>query len=341
MTPSEWIIWGGLVLGLLYGIAAQASGFCLNSAVLNQVCRQQSDKLKSFMLAVVVAMLGTQAIAVAGLVDLSGSIYATPQFSWLLVPLGGLLFGYGMILARGCGARSLVLLGQGNLRSLVVLLCLGISAFATLTGVLGPLRASINETTLVQLEQASFSSSIARWGFVALFSVSLLAFVFKDRKFLSQHADLWGGITIGLLVVAGWLVTGWLGFDEFEPTQLASLTFVAPVGSAIQYSMIATGTTVNFGIMVVIGVLAGSFLSANLRGQFRVVGFDDTYRMPRYLAGGVCMGVGGALAMGCSVGQGLTGFSTLSYVSMIAFASILLGARLALSGSNFPATKPV
>ena len=131
-------------------------------------------------------------------------------------------------------------------------------------------------------------------------------------------------------MVAGWLATGWLGYDDFEPTPLTSLTFVGPVGATIQYSMIATGMELNFGIVVVLGVIIGSFIIAHLSGQFRLIGFEEHTPMPRYIVGGILMGVGGALAMGCSVGQGLTGLSTLSYVSMIAFAGILLGAWLAL-----------
>lgn len=330
MTPTEWIIWGGLGIGLLYGVVAQISGFCLNSAIRNQIKHHQGDKLRSFLLAMAVALAGTQVIAETGLVDISGSIYATSRVSWVLTILGGLLFGYGMILARGCGARTLVLLGQGNLRSLVVLLCLGISAYATLSGLLGPLRNWANEQTVVGLDSYTFESATFRWGFVVLFCLAVLFYILKNKEFLKQFNDLFSGLAIGLLIVSGWLVTGWLGLDEFEPTPPVSLTFIAPIGATIQYIMIATGTSLNFGIVVVLGVLAGSFLSAVLTRQFQITGFDETLTMPRYIIGGVMMGIGGALAMGCSVGQGLTGFSTLSFVSLAAVVSIVIGARLAL-----------
>ena len=330
MTPTEWIVLGGLGTGLLYGMVAQISGFCLNSAIRNQVRHQQGDKLRSFLLAMVVALVGTQVITHAGLVDTSESIYASSRVSWVLTIFGGLLFGYGMILARGCGARTLVLLGQGNLRSLVVLLCLGISAYATLSGVLGPLRNWVNEQTVVNLDNYTFESTTLRWSFVILFCLVFLFYILKDKGFLKQSKDLFSGVAVGLLIVVGWLVTGWLGLDEFEPTPPASLTFVAPIGATIQYIMIATGASLNFGIVVVLGVIAGSFLSAVLTRQFQITGFDETLRMPRYIAGGVLMGIGGALAMGCSIGQGLTGFSTLSFMSLAALISIVFGARLAL-----------
>ncbi len=330
MSINEWVLSAALAIGLVYGGVAQVSGFCLNSALRQQVMQGNGHKLRSFMLAVVVAMVGTQVASGLGLIDLSDSIYLTTGLSWLLIPLGGMMFGYGMIMARGCGARTLVLLGQGNLRSLVVLLCIGISAFMALTGVISPLRADVAQATSATLGSASIVGEYLRWGFVIAFCGSLLLFVFSDKQFLKQRKDIFGGLIIGSLVVAGWLATGWLGFDDFEPTPLTSLTFVGPVGSTIQYSMIATGMDLNFGIVVVLGVIIGSFIAAHLGGQFRLIGFEEHTPMPRYIIGGILMGVGGALAMGCSVGQGLTGLSTLSYVSMIAFAGILLGAWLAL-----------
>ena len=147
MSPGDWIIWGGLGIGLAYGATAQVSGFCLNSALRNQVRDRQGDKLRAFILACVIALIGTHWVAHMGLVNINESIYATKRVSWPLIVSGGLLFGFGMILSRGCGARSLVLLGQGNLRSLVVLLCLGISAYATLTGILGPWRTWVATAT--------------------------------------------------------------------------------------------------------------------------------------------------------------------------------------------------
>lgn len=330
MSPGDWIIWGGLGIGLAYGATAQVSGFCLNSALRNQVRDRQGDKLRAFILACVIALIGTHWVAHMGLVNINESIYATKRVSWPLIVSGGLLFGFGMILSRGCGARSLVLLGQGNLRSLVVLLCLGISAYATLTGILGPWRTWVATATTSTLGHYTLTSSSARFMLCGAFALAGLWFVFRDRSFLLRLRDSLSGIIIGLLIIGGWLVTGWLGQDEFEPTIPSSLTFVAPIGASIQYLMIATGASLSFGVMLVAGVLAGSLASALLTRQFKVTGFDETYRMPRYIAGGLCMGVGGALALGCSVGQGLTGMSTLSFVSMVAFASIIGGALLAL-----------
>jgi uncharacterized protein len=343
MSTSEIVLWSALVIGLIYGVMGQVSGFCLNSALRHQFTLGDGTKLRAFSLALLVAVLGTQFAHAWGLIDLSQSIYRATTTSWLLIFIGGVLFGFGMLRARGCGARALILLGQGNLRSLVVLLCLGISAYMTLTGVLGPWRDLLAQHTSVTLQASTFESDWMKWGFIVLFGLAIVYFLSRDHKFWGQRRDVLSGIVIGALVVAGWLVTGWIGFDEFEPTALSSLTFVAPIGATIQYSMIASGMSLNFGIAIVLGVVTGSYISARLNRQFKWEGFEKSTDMPRYLVGALCMGVGGALAMGCSIGQGITGMSTLSYTSMLALAGICAGGWLALrlEASPISTSEPV
>ena len=330
MNVQDIVIGSGLLIGLLFGATGQFSGFCLNRALKEYWQSGALHKAQSFVLALFVAMIGTQSLAQFGLIDLSKSIYHGPMFSWLLVPLGGVLFGYGMMLANGCGARTLVLFAQGNLRSLVVLLCLGVSAYATLTGVLGPLRLSLSQmTTMPGASIADLPLVMQAWLLGALL-LSLAIFSFWKLHLLRHKKDLFAGFVMGLLIVAGWFSTGWLAFDEFEPVNLVSLTFVAPIGETIQYAMIATGMKLSFGVSSVLGVLLGSFLLACLSKRLHLQGFSSPREMLRYIAGGVLMGVGGALALGCSIGQGLTGLSTLALSSVIAMAGILCGARLGL-----------
>lgn len=329
MSNVELVLWSGLLIGLAFGAVGQVSGFCLHRGLVQKFSHQPGHKLQSFALALLVAIVGTQWFAWQGVVDLSQSIYRMPAFSWLLVPLGGLLFGYGMALTNGCSARALVLLGQGNLRSAVVLLCLGVSAYATLTGVLAPLRVAVAEPT-------TWSPGV--WGgvfgpfyqFIAVFLVLVLAWLaFWKTGLLQQRKDLIGGFVVGVLVVVGWYVTGDLGADDFDPVPLESITFVAPVGETIQYAMIATGIKPGFGVLVVCGVVLGALAAALLSRRFEWQGFQSPSQMRRYMLGGIMMGVGGALAMGCSVGQGLTGMSTLSPASMMALLGILGGSFIA------------
>jgi len=330
MDTREILLWSGLVIGLLFGINGQWSGFCLNRALKEGWNSGARQKAQSFALALVVSMLGAQTLSAFEIVDLGTSIYRGNGASWLFSILGGLMFGYGMMLANGCGARAVVLLGQGNLRSFVVLLCLGISAYMTLTGLLAPLRLSLAQMTAWPAHGFFEFEVITRWIAISLLALALLAFVCSRGSIFKHKKDLASGLFVGLLITAGWWVTGWFGLDEFEPAPSASFTFIAPVGETIQYSMIATGMRLGFGVTVMVGVVLGSFVSAKLSKTFRLEGFASPNDMLRYMGGGTLMGVGGALAMGCSIGQGLTGFSTLTYASMLAFAAMLLGARLAL-----------
>ena len=342
MTPAVLSLWAGFAIGLVFGAAGQRTGFCLTRGLVGYLITGDGNKLRAFALALAVAILGTQAADAAGLIDLRQSIYLGPSFSWLLLPLGGLLFGYGMVAANGCGGRALVLMGQGNLRSFVVLVCLGIAAYMTLTGLLAPARTVLAGVTGAALASgpqsvphvimASAGSAAARFVPAILLAGALLWFAFGNAAFRASAKDIAGGLIIGALIPAGWLATGWLGADDFDPVPLVSLTFVAPIGDTIQYAMLATGTEVSFGVAVVCGVFLGALAAALLSGSFRLEGFNTPGRLARYMAGGALMGMGGALALGCSIGQGLTGLSTLALGSFLAAGGILLGASLGLRG---------
>ncbi|MEB2399301.1 MAG: YeeE/YedE family protein [Alcaligenaceae bacterium] len=338
MSNVELVLWAGFAIGLAFGAAGQITGFCLHRGLQEHWGKAEGYKLQAFALALAVALLGTHLLVLAGWVDIGRSLYMAPAFSWLLLPLGGLMFGYGMVLANGCGARALVLLGQGNLRSLMVLMCLGVAAYMALTGVIAPLRLRLSELSLLSPSGIAVPDGMPRHIVVAALVLALAGFAVRKGGWRHGRADLAGGAVIGGLVVAGWWATGRLGADEFDPVPLASLTFVAPIGETIQYAMIATGASLSFGVAIVLGVLAGSALAAALRGQYRLQGFDSPRQMLRYLSGGAMMGIGGALALGCSIGQGLTGLTTLAYGSMIASAAIVAGARLATFRASHPST---
>ena len=341
MTPGVLSLWAGFAIGLAVGATGQVTGFCLNRGLHGFWITGNGVKIRAFALALAVAILGSQALDAAGVVDLRKSIYLGTTFSWLLLPLGGVLFGYGMIAANGCPSRTLVLLGQGNLRSFVVLVCLGIAAYMTLTGLFAPVRTQIAAVTGAAVGEGpqslpylarAVSADVARVVFTLVAAGLLLWFAFAHKSFRDSRKDVASGFIIGALVPAGWLATGWLGADDFDPVPLVSITFIAPVGETIQYAMIATGTKASFGVAVVCGVFLGSLGAALFTRGWRLDGFPNPERMARYMAGGVLMGIGGALALGCSIGQGLTGLSTLAIGSFLAAGGILLGARLALRG---------
>ena len=334
MSHTELVAWSGLVIGLAFGATAQASGFCLLRGLNHSWTAGDSRKLRAFALAMAVALLGSQGLAAFGVVSLGGALYLPPSASWLAVPLGGVLFGYGMTLANGCGARALVLLGGGNLRSFVVLVCLGLAAAMTLSGLLAPLRVWLEGATTLTLPARDLPGllGIPAWLPALVLGGALTAWALSRRDFRASPREWLGGLAIGALVPAGWLATGVLGVDDFEPVRLATLTFIAPIADGLQYAMLSTGTRLGFGVSVVAGVLPGALVMALVRRDFAWQGFSGPGHMGRSMAGGALMGIGGVLALGCSIGQGLSGFSTLALPTFAALAGIAAGAWLGIKG---------
>jgi hypothetical protein len=288
-----------------------------------------------------VAIAASQLLAARGAVDLGKSIYLQPSFSAPVMFFGGALFGYGMVLSNGCGSRALVLLGRGNLRSLVVVLVLGIAAQMTLKGLVAPARVAALQWTQIApsvislpalLSTFGLSETFARMLAASAISGALIIFAFAHAPFLRSKGQIAAGLAVGLLVTAGWFSTGYLGADDFNPAPVTSLTFIAPIADSVQYIMLSTGLTVNFGITMVAGVVAGSLVTALATGRFHLEGYSSPRHMLRSVGGAALMGAGGAMAYGCSIGQGLTGLSTLALASFVAVAGILLGSALGLRG---------
>jgi uncharacterized protein len=340
VTPiPNIVLFAGLLIGLVFGAVGLLSGFCLTSGLRNWWTQGDGRLVRSFALALAVAIAGTQFLAVGGLVDLSQSIYLQPAFSAPLMLFGGLLFGYGMVAANACASRALVLLGRGNLRSLVVVATVGVTAEITLKGLLAPMRLATLHWSQTTLHDISVPALISAWGpsdsaarFVAaaLTSGALAVFALTYAPFRQAKGQVAAAVAIGLLIPAGWFATGTLGADPFNPAPVASMTFVAPIADTLQYVMLSTGSTLSFGIAVVAGVLLGSFATALVTRRFELEGYNSTRHMLRSIGGAALMGCGGALDYGCSIGQGLTGLSTLAVPSVLAATGILLGAAAAL-----------
>ena len=342
--PSDFnvVTGAGLLIGLAYGVVGLLSGFCLLSSLRGWWAEGDSRLIRTFALALAVALLATQCLAGYGAVDLTKSVYLQPSFSAPLMFAGGLLFGYGMVLANGCGSRALVLLGRGNLRSFVVVIVLGISAQMTLRGLIAPGRIALLQVSTIKPAHLSLPECLRAFGVgeisarlvvaVAIAAV-LIIFAFAHAPFRRAGGQIAAGSAVGLLVAAGWFTTGYLGADDFNPAAVTSLTFIAPVADTVQYVMLSTGLTLNFGIAMVAGVFAGSLLAALVTRRFYLEGYVSPRHMLRSMAGAALMGSGGAMALGCSIGQGLTGISTLALSSLVAVAGILLGTAAGLRGA--------
>ncbi len=339
---SATVVYAGLLIGLSYGAIGLLSGFCLMSSLRGWWAEGDSRLIRTFALALGVAIAATQLLAAGGAVDLAKTIYLQPSFSAPLMFFGGLLFGYGMVLSNGCGSRALVLLGRGNLRSFVVVIVLGIVAQMTLKGLIAParivvLQASQTTATVTSvpalLSTLGLSEISARMLAASLVSGGLIIFAFAHAPFQRAWGQIAAGLAVGLLVAAGWFATGYLGADDFNPAPVTSLTFIAPIADTLQYAMLSTGLTLNFGIATVTGVFAGSLLTALATGRFHWEGFTSSRHMLRSAGGAALMGAGGAMAYGCSIGQGLTGLSTLALASFVAVAGILVGTAAGLRGA--------
>jgi uncharacterized membrane protein YedE/YeeE len=318
MGTNGAVALAGFAVGVGFGALARWSGFCLRGAVEDVLTRSDAPRARGFLLAMAVALVAVQALVLAGVLDLSKAVVLPTQLFWGGALLGGLLFGVGMVLTGGCGTRMLVLAAGGNLRSVVVFIVFGFVAYATIRGILAPARASMMATMSVDL--ASQTLPLLAGGIVVVAAIAFVAW----RRVPARH--LVGGALIGALVAAGYLVTGVQGRDEFEPVTVESLNVTRGGGDSLIYLLTWTGSKINFGIAFVGGTLVGAALVAALRREFRLEGFERPADMLRYALGGALMGAGGVLALGCTVGNGLTGVASLAPTSFIALPAMVLAA---------------
>jgi hypothetical protein len=309
--------------------------------------------MRMWLLSIAVAIAGTTALSYTGVADLAKSVPQRPVLPWLSLLLGGLIFGVGMTMAGGCANKNLVRLGGGSVRSLVVLVFLGIASYMTLKGLFGQWRATLLDPVNIALGERGWSDQGLGTALVKLAGMApkaalltaaavvvagLLAFCFKDARFRRNGAQVVGGALLGLLVVAGWYVTGHVGFGENPETletvyfatntrTLESLSFVAPLAYLLELLMLWTDTSLHatFGIASVAGVVLGSAAYSVAAGKFRWEGFASFDDLRNQLLGAVLMGFGGVTALGCTIGQGLSGLSTMAIGSFIAVTGIVAG----------------
>lgn len=343
-----------LLLAFVTGVVFHRSHFCTMGAISDWVIMGDNTRAKQWVSAVVVSVLGFGFMSWRGWISPLNTIYAGTQLTWFSFLLGGMLFGSGMVLGSGCTSKSLIRLGAGNLKSLVVLMAMGISALATLRGLTAVWRVNSVDQITVGTGPGPFAGQwlasatelslpLAWWVSAVVFCIPLLFWIFKERQSLSG-SFVWTGFGIGVLVLAFWGLSGVPGFVPEHPETLESvflttasgrmesMSFTAPVAywwDALMYYSDGS-KRLTLGMNLVLGLVAGAFCSAKLQGSFRWEGFKTTADLTMHLLGGVMMGVGGVLAMGCTVGQGLSGLSTLSLGSFIAVSGIVFGGVLTL-----------
>lgn len=328
----------GLVLGIALGFVVRRGRFCTLGAIEDATYAGDTRRLRSWIVAIGVAIAGLHALELWGGIDLTRSIYLGARLEWGALILGGLIFGFGMALNGTCGLGSLRQLGGGDLKGLVSFLVIGIVAMATMRGIAGLGRIAVTEPLTWPLPAGSSqrlpdilglggaSTSIA----AILLGLIVAAAAFARTGLRANLRFALTGAAVGALIVLGWWATGIAGFDDFDSRRIESFTFVGPLGETIYYLMLSTALQPDFPVGAVLGVVAGAFIAARGNGTFRWDTFADAGDMRRRILGAALMGFGGVTALGCTIGQGVTGLSTLSIGSVLATLSIVAGARLGL-----------
>ena len=348
---APYVTWGSFALAFVFGAVGNKTNFCTMGAVSDWVNMGDTSRMRMWLLAIGVAIIGAHALQLAGVVDLSKSIYPGPNFTWLSYLAGGFLFGVGMTLGSGCGSKTLIRIGAGNLKSVVVFIVLGIVAYMTLRGILGAFRVGVLEQASLTLAGGQdMPSLLARatggdrksWEIAVtlLLGGGLIAFAYASKDFRASFDYTLGGVVTGLVVIGGWYVSGRIGYVAEDPQTLEeafvgtntgrmeAFSFVAPFAFSLEYLMLWTDKTkiVTYGIASTVGVIAGSAAWALATKSFRWEGFRDAEDTASHLIGAALMGFGGITALGCTIGQGISGFSTLALGSIITFVAIVGGA---------------
>jgi uncharacterized protein len=343
------VLWASFLLSFVFGAIAQRTHFCTMGAVSDVVNMGDWARMRQWAMAAGVGMLGFGLLVWLGKVDASKTLYASGRVMWLSALVGGGMFGFGMVLASGCGSKTLVRIGGGSLKSILVFVVMGLAAFATLKGITAVVRvATVDTVAITTVAPGAISAwasgmfgmqtKLAQLVCAVLVGGGLLAWALSRRDFWTLD-NLLAGLGLGLVVVLMWWVSAVMGYVAEHPDTLQeafvatnsgraeALSFVAPVAYTLDWLMFFSDKTkvITLGIASVMGVIAGSALVAVISRNFRWEGFGGVEDVANHLVGAVLMGVGGVTAMGCTIGQGLSGISTLSITSFIAVGAILAG----------------
>jgi len=328
----------GLGLGFAFGFVARRGRFCTLGAIEDTVYAGDTRRLRTWLLAIGVAIIGVHLLEAYSDLDLTRSLYTGARLELGALIIGGLMFGFGMALNGTCGMGTLRQIGGGDLRAVITFLVMGVTAMMTMRGVLGAARVSLTDPLAINLGQSASQRLTALAGFqgsgatiaAVVFGIVIAAIAFSHRGFRATPRFAVTGAMIGLIIVAGWWATGVAGYDAFDTRRIESFTFVGPLGETVLYAMLSTALHIDFPVGAVIGFVLGAFVAAMSDGSFRWQIPANAAELKRRLVGAFLMGVGGVTALGCTIGQGVTGVSTLSVGSFIALLSIGLGARVGL-----------
>ena len=331
----------GLTAGLILGYIARRNFFCTLSSLEQHWYAGKSDGLRTWVLAATVAIALTQSLSFVELFEPSRSFYLTPSFGWLGAVVGGWCFGFGMALIGTCGYGALVRLGGGSLKSLMAIMVLALAALSTQRGVLGLSRVGFFDQFQIDFsfagDQSISSIASALTGLdlsvvVPMVTIiALLVWIFWDIDYRSNRRSILTGIIVGSVISAGWILTSMIAEMSFEPVQIESASFVAPVADTLLQFGMFTGSGPDYGVGLVIGTVLGSAIAARSAKDVRWEACDDARELSRHIMGATLMGFGGVLALGCTIGQGISAASLLAVSVPVSMFFIGLGARMGLA----------
>lgn len=325
----------GLLGGIALGLAARLGRFCTLGAIEDALYGSDTRRLRMWAIAIAVAIIGTQLAIGSGLFDGAQSVYLDQVWNPLATVIGGLMFGYGMALSGNCGYGALARLGGGDLRSFVIVVVMGISAYFVMSGPLAEVRVWLFPVEQGAAQAQGFTHALTLAGLpphvagIIIGGLILIAALTKTQMWKSPAAIFWACV-VGLAVVSGWIGTYWVATTGFAAEPIETHTFVAPIGDTIFYGMTASGTDLSFSVGSVAGVVIGAALGSFSKGHFRWEACEDPRELRRQILGAALMGPGAVLAVGCSVGQGISAFSVLAYSAPVACAAIFAGAAIGL-----------
>ena len=295
----------GLAGGLLLGLAARLGRFCTLGAIEDALYANDTRRLRMWGVAIGVAIIGSFTAMSLGLLPAENTLYLMQSWSPAASIIGGLLFGYGMALAGNCGFGALARFGGGDLRSFVIVLVMGLSSFAVLSGPLAYLRVAVFPTSpstgnlpgIAHLlgDQLSMSPTVP----ALLIGTLFIAIALAARQMRKSPAMIFWGAVVGVAIVSGWVGTAWVAAHGFAALPVVSHTFSRPLGETMLYVMTSSGRSLSFGIGSVVGVLAGAFIGSLLKGHFRWEACEDPRELRRQITGAVLMGTGAVVALGC------------------------------------------
>ena len=336
LSETSIVAMVGLVGGIALGLAARLGRFCTLGALEDLYYGGSSIRLRMWGIAIGVSIITTYWLSSIGLVDLTATLYLSTAWNPLASILGGIVFGYGMALAGNCGFGALSRLGGGDIRAFLIVLVLGMSAYVTISGPLAYFRIWAFGVETPALFPASIAVALSHYLGLSVYlvgisiGIAILSASLGSAQMLRQRAVVFWGAIVGLAITSGWVGTQWVANNGFDALPVVTHTFSAPIGESLIYLMTASGNSVSFATGSVLGVLLGALAGSLIKGHFRWEACDDPRELGRQILGASLMGIGSVLALGCSVGQGLSALSVLAYSAPVTLTSIMIGAAIGL-----------